>query len=1110
MPPAHVAAEAQACAEADVDVAYVSVALEDALRDARTGVSPLAISIVPRREACTSRTALWAAGRIVWARPLRPEMAEEAEVHARMAVYVHPALAGAADVAVRAVEPVRLAAVYVAVAAGDYERLAADQAGVQDALDGRIVCTHACMPLLGTTARVLMSEPVAQGVVDASATRVYVIQERPAAAAEEDVAAAPPAIDERFLACDTSASPAFRARLMPHAQLVRDAIEAWQRRGNDAYVDIESVVLVRERALAHLALFDGDWAVATVWPDRKPRVVRVCMTSDALALDEAYVPPMLLQNLCDGATFDPMREVALHLDPLPPHVAEEAIELAEPPSKPPLMPCAEHMCIATIASPVTTDRAYDAQCADALRAYLADHPRILREGDVIAVALTAGRARFQHMDTAREQTPAASQMLRLPGHPPTYLRDAVYFCVSELTPELVDPETLQRRIPTTMPALRQWCLTLLASGSMAGAGCWVDAHTTRILQSGTVQRRVVTDVHGWLGLASDTPPCPPDHTPLTQPGSAWSRLASLLHAALSPRAQSLGVHVHLLLQGARGVGKRMLVRWAAQRVGVHVLELPSTMLVGDTDAHTEGALRARCERVRSCMPCVLLLRDIDLLVRRGAGDAAQQAVVKMLHRCLSDDGGVPLVIGTVDDAEACPSALRALFPETIELRPPSEPVRAQLLRMALETCEPGADVDVHALAVQTAALLTDDLRDVVDRARLASIQRLGAAGTSDLVAARPVVSAADLDDALAAVRARYSESIGAPKIPNVTWDDVGGLAHVKHEILDTVQLPLEHPELFSDGVKKRSGVLLYGPPGTGKTLIAKAVATSCALNFFSVKGPELLNMYIGESEANVRRVFQKARDAKPCVVFFDELDSIAPQRGQQGDSGGVMDRIVSQLLAELDGMASGSAASDVFVIGATNRPDLLDPALLRPGRFDRLLYLSVAETHDAQLHILQALTRQFVLDDDVGDLRVIAEQCPFHLTGADFYALCSDAMLKAMSSKSAEIDAVVARLNAEPRAPEHAHWPHPLTVPFYLSEVAQPHEVRVRVSRRHFEEALRELSPSVSPQEMAHYRQVQQAFSQPSDPAAAEGLDTPPSRHEALDTAAAGPHTAPA
>jgi len=126
--------------------------------------------------------------------------------------------------------------------------------------------------------------------------------------------------------------------------------------------------------------------------------------------------------------------------------------------------------------------------------------------------------------------------------------------------------------------------------------------------------------------------------------------------------------------------------------------------------------------------------------------------------------------------------------------------------------------------------------------------------------------------------------------------------------------------------------LLYGPPGTGKTLVAKAVATSCALNFFSVKGPELLNMYIGESEANVRHVFQRARDAKPCVIFFDELDSVAPKRGNHGDSGGVMDRIVSQLLAEIDGMSS---SNDVFVIGATNRPDLLDPALLRPGRWVR-------------------------------------------------------------------------------------------------------------------------------------------------------------------------------
>jgi len=223
----------------------------------------------------------------------------------------------------------------------------------------------------------------------------------------------------------------------------------------------------------------------------------------------------------------------------------------------------------------------------------------------------------------------------------------------------------------------------------------------------------------------------------------------------------------------------------------------------------------------------------------------------------------------------------------------------------------------------------------------------------------------------------------------------------------------------SDLIIYNVGILLYGPPGTGKTLIAKAVATSCSLNFFSVKGPELLNMYIGESEANVRRVFQRARDAKPCVIFFDELDSVAPKRGNHGDSGGVMDRIVSQLLAELDGMSGGSSGADVFVIGATNRPDLLDPALLRPGRFvsllslcaiadlvcrfDRMLYLGVSDTHEAQLNILDALTRKFRLDPDL-NLWSIAEKCPFNYTGADFYALCSDAMLNAMSRKAEAIE----------------------------------------------------------------------------------------------------------
>ncbi|EIE24751.1 AAA-domain-containing protein, partial [Coccomyxa subellipsoidea C-169] len=174
-------------------------------------------------------------------------------------------------------------------------------------------------------------------------------------------------------------------------------------------------------------------------------------------------------------------------------------------------------------------------------------------------------------------------------------------------------------------------------------------------------------------------------------------------------------------------------------------------------------------------------------------------------------------------------------------------------------------------------------------------------------------------------------------VPNVQWEDVGGLEDVKAAILETVDLPLRHPQLFTQGLRRRSGVLLYGPPGTGKTLMAKAVATECSLNFLSVKGPELINMYIGESERQVREVFARARRARPCVLFFDELDSLAPARGAGADSGGVMDRVVAQLLAEIDGVqgadgSSSGSSQDIFVIGATNRPDLLDRALMRPGR----------------------------------------------------------------------------------------------------------------------------------------------------------------------------------
>jgi peroxin-6 len=507
---------------------------------------------------------------------------------------------------------------------------------------------------------------------------------------------------------------------------------------------------------------------------------------------------------------------------------------------------------------------------------------------------------------------------------------------------------------------------------------------------------------------------------------------------------------------------------------------------------------AALEKVKACAPAALLLRHVEALSKKADSGAQGRppAIVKVLDdamdtlRTASGELGFPcLLIGSSSDVDATPSEVLGCFKQEVEIsvssvcgpgilqahvQAPNERERSIIASNILDDTLLDSAASLSTISSQSAALQANDIASLIHRAQDILLERiLKSSGRTaiDLRLAGLPLSASDIEKALGDARASYSDSIGAPKIPNVRWEAVGGLANVKKEILETVQLPLERPELFAEGLKKRSGILLYGPPGTGKTLLAKAVATSCSLNFFSVKGPELLNMYIGESEANVRRVFQRARDASPCIIFMDELDSVAPKRGNQGDSGGVMDRIVSQLLAELDGMSS-SGGGDVFVMGATNRPDLLDPALLRPGRFDRMLYLSVATTNDAQQSILEALTRKFKLEDDL-NLGEIADACPFNYTGADFYALCSDAMLRAMTRKAEDVDRRIEELNASP--PPHS-FPHPLTPQYYLASMASKDEVEVKVGRADFLGALEKLVPSVSKDEMDHYARVQEQF----------------------------------
>lgn len=364
----------------------------------------------------------------------------------------------------------------------------------------------------------------------------------------------------------------------------------------------------------------------------------------------------------------------------------------------------------------------------------------------------------------------------------------------------------------------------------------------------------------------------------------------------------------------------------------------------------------------------------------------------------------------------------------------------------------GADADVSNLVNMTRGLSLRSLSvTLACAARHCAAPRLDAAQHVQLV-----LGDADVRSGLGMVHKQAMESaVGAPDIPNVKWEDIGGMEAIRTEILDTISLPLEHPELFA-GARRRSGVLLYGPPGTGKTLIAKAVATECGLAFLSVKGPELLNMYVGESERNVRQVFAKARAAAPCVIFMDELDSLAPRRGMGSDSGGVMDRIVSQLLAELDGAGSGAGSPLVFVIGATNRPDLLDSSLLRPGRFDRLLYCGTMATPQAHAQVLRALTRKFHLHNDV-DLLAVAQRVPPNFTGADAYALCSAAWSAAVRRVIGECEALVRDGETLEQLLERA-----------------PELSRVVVSARDFDSV--SIVPSVSEQEMAYYEGLRAQF----------------------------------
>ena len=599
---------------------------------------------------------------------------------------------------------------------------------------------------------------------------------------------------------------------------------------------------------------------------------------------------------------------------------------------------------------------------------------------------------------------------------------------------------LQRTLPEGMVATAYFVVAQVIASDGSDAECGMQADNQRTVlrerakEQGTEACQLPDPPQAVLDELCPTP------TALDRLLSCWTPCVQAANVSLASSAAANGkdglavpVSGTVLLHGGEGVGKFTLVSRAAAALGLHVAVIDGSDLALQGLREAEETLRDHASTAADAAPAVLVIRHADeFMAGEGQGsetdgDSRGSTVVRVLEEAVQRQSraasktksgggkGVLCVAICIKDVADVPVTVRSWCTHEIEVKVPSTDCRKELLAQLVPT-----NLSSHAciakLAERTAALTPRDLCALVSDATTVAIGRAledGHGMSMSMVQPLDMEAALDRQNAL-----RAASAIGgaAPSIPDIKWDDVGGLEDVKRSLLDTIELPLKCPHLFASGVKRRSGVLLYGPPGTGKTLLAKAVASQCGLNFLSVKGPELINSYVGESERNVRELFAKARAASPCVVFFDEIDALAPARGKAGDSGGVMDRITSQLLAEIDGAAAGAADSEddsegpVFIMGATNRPDLVDSALLRPGRFDALLYIYVPKGTEPAMKVLKALTRKMTLEEGLVEKlphlmeeHILKRHVGAALTGADMYGWASAAYLAALKRTVTEL-----------------------------------------------------------------------------------------------------------
>jgi len=498
----------------------------------------------------------------------------------------------------------------------------------------------------------------------------------------------------------------------------------------------------------------------------------------------------------------------------------------------------------------------------------------------------------------------------------------------------------------------------------------------------------------------------------------------------------------VLLHGPPGTGKTLLAKAVANESEANFVLINGPELMSKFYGESEKNLRDKFDEAEKAAPSIIFIDEIDAIApkREESYGEVERRVVSQLLTLM--DGlqarGKVVVIGATNRPNAIDPALRrpGRFDRELVINVPDKNGRLQILKIHSRNMPLSKDVNLEELAAITHGFVGADLSALTKEAAMNVLRKILPKIKMDEEEEIPRevletlrVTKKDFEEALKTVRPSAMREV-LVETPNIKWNDVGGLDNIKQELIEAVEWPMKFPATFVRmGIKPPRGVLLYGPPGTGKTLLAKAVANESEANFIQVKGPELLSMWVGKSEEGVRKIFERARQVAPCIIFFDEMDALAARRGIELGSR-VTEQVLNQLLAEMDGLEE---LQNVIVIGATNRPDMLDPAILRPGRFDRLSLVS-PPGKEGRLEIFKIHTKNMPLGKDV-DLDKLAEDSEGYV-GADIESLCREAAMLA--------------LRKDKEAKE--------------------------VSKKNFDEAMKKVKASVSKEAMERYRKVESEY----------------------------------